>query len=85
MKIVQIASGSKGNSTYIESGDTRIIIDCGISKKRIVDVLRQYNYNLDSIDAILITHEHTDHVSGLLPLYRATNAIIYMTLGTFDG
>jgi len=85
MKIVQIASGSKGNSTYIESGDTRIIIDCGISKKRIVDVLSQYNYNLDSIDAILITHEHTDHVSGLLPLYRATNAIIYMTLGTFNG
>ena len=85
MKILQIASGSKGNATYIEGNGSKIIIDCGISKKRILEALENENHNLDELNAILITHEHTDHISGLLPLFRATKAIIYMTHGTYEG
>lgn len=85
MKILQIASGSKGNSTYIESGNTKILIDCGISKKRIHESLSEYNHNIEDLDAILITHEHTDHTSGIIPLFNATNAKFYMTEGTYSN
>lgn len=85
MKILQIASGSKGNSTYIESGNTKILIDCGLSKKRITEALLDYNHSIYDLDAILITHEHTDHTSGIVPLFNATEATFYMTEGTFSG
>jgi len=85
MKVLQIASGSKGNSTFIEANNTNILIDCGISKKRINEAITKYNHSLEELDGILITHEHTDHISGLLPLYRATTANLYMTQGTFEA
>ncbi|MCR5787428.1 MAG: MBL fold metallo-hydrolase [Acholeplasmatales bacterium] len=85
MKLLQIASGSKGNATFIESNNTRILIDCGISKKRISDALDNENHLIEDLDAILITHEHTDHVSGLVPVIRATSAKIYLTRPTYDG
>lgn len=85
MKILQIASGSKGNSTYIESKKTKILLDCGISKKRVQEALDALNVNIKELNAILITHEHVDHVSGIMPIYNATNAKIYLTKGTFKG
>ena len=85
MKILQIASGSDGNATYIESNGTGILIDCGVSKKVIASHLAPYNHDLSNIDAILITHEHTDHVKGLVPLFNASNADVYLTKGTFSG
>ncbi len=85
MKILQIASSSSGNATYIESNNTAILIDCGLSKKVIVEALEKYNHSLLDISAILITHEHTDHVKGLLPVFNASTSNIYMTSGTFLG
>ena len=85
MKIIQIASGSKGNATLIETDYAKILIDCGISKKRIIEALNKYNTNLEDLDAILLTHEHVDHVSGLVPVYNATNCSIFTTLGTYTG
>lgn len=61
MYIYNIASGSKGNSTLIFSEHNIILIDAGISKKRISDALKQFDKKLDDIDALLITHEHSDH------------------------
>jgi phosphoribosyl 1,2-cyclic phosphodiesterase len=60
-----LASGSKGNSIYIGTGQTKILIDAGLSAKAITSKLAQINVDIGDIDAILITHEHTDHIQGL--------------------
>ncbi len=83
MKILSIGSGSKGNVTYLESGNTKILIDCGLSKIKVASHLAKYNHDLEDVDAILITHEHSDHVKGILPIFNATNATLYITEGTF--
>lgn len=60
-----LASGSKGNCIYLGTNQTKILIDAGISTKQLVSRLAQINVDLADIDAILITHEHTDHIQGL--------------------
>ena len=60
-----LASGSKGNCVYVGTQNTKILIDAGISTKAIANKLSQINVDLSDIDAILITHEHTDHIQGL--------------------
>lgn len=60
-----LASGSKGNCIYLGSHKTKILIDAGLSAKAITSKLAQINVNIEEIDAILITHEHTDHIQGL--------------------
>lgn len=84
MKISVVASGSKGNLTYVKTEDASIIIDAGISKKRLVDFLEKNNID-NSFDAIFITHEHIDHISGLLGISKYLNCPIYMTSGTKIG
>jgi len=63
-----LASGSKGNSIYIGAGRTKVLIDAGISARAIQSRLSEINVDLAEIDAILITHEHTDHIQGLKTL-----------------
>ncbi len=82
MKICVLASGSKGNCTYIEAGNTRILIDAGISKKRLLEVLEKNKINYDKIDAILVTHEHVDHVSGLGAILKFFGCGLYITKRT---
>ena len=65
MRFVSFASSSSGNSTLISYKNTNILVDCGISRKRIIDNLSRYNLNISDIDCILLTHSHTDHVQGL--------------------
>jgi len=65
MKFNILQSGSDGNSTLIQSGNTNILIDCGITKKHLVERLKEFNVSLDDIDAIFITHEHIDHIRCL--------------------
>jgi phosphoribosyl 1,2-cyclic phosphodiesterase len=60
-----LASGSKGNCVYLGTGQTKILIDAGISAKAIQARLSEINVDLADIDAILITHEHSDHIQGL--------------------
>lgn len=85
MKVLQIASGSKGNCTYIEHNNTKILLDCGISKKRVLEALENENIKLEYLTAILITHEHIDHTSCLGIIQNAYKCPIYMTRGTYDG
>lgn len=65
MRMMTIASGSSGNCVYIGSDNTHILIDAGISKKKIVDGLKEADLSLSDIDAIFVTHEHSDHIKGL--------------------
>lgn len=63
-----LASGSKGNCIYLGTGQTKVLIDAGISAKAVQLRLSEINVDLADIDAILITHEHTDHIQGLKTL-----------------
>lgn len=65
MKMSVLASGSTGNSTYIETEKGSLLIDVGLSCKRIEEALNTLGTSLSNIDAILITHEHSDHIKGL--------------------
>ena len=62
MKICSIASGSKGNCTYIETGDTRLLIDVGLSLRETLLRLDAAGLDALNIDAVLVTHEHIDHI-----------------------
>ena len=70
MRIAPIASGSSGNCIYVGDDNTHILIDAGISAKNIEEGLHSLDLSLDDIDAILITHEHSDHIKGLGVLER---------------
>ena len=60
-----LSSGSKGNCLYLGSEKTRILIDAGISCRAIEQKLKQLDIDITSIDAVLVTHEHNDHIKGL--------------------
>jgi phosphoribosyl 1,2-cyclic phosphodiesterase len=76
-----LASGSSGNAALVSTGTTRILLDAGLSLKELARRLALIGEGLDGIDAVLITHEHSDHVSGLPVLARSkkVRAPIYLT------
>ncbi len=75
MKFQVLASGSKGNLTYIETNECKMLIDAGISIK---EISNRSNIDLNDIDAIFITHEHIDHVKYIENIAKITNAVIYV-------
>ena len=79
MNVCVLSSGSKGNTTYIETKETKILIDCGNSSKYILNKLEELNVNPKEIDAILITHVHVDHIKGLQVILKHINPTVYMT------
>ena len=70
MRLCVLGSGSRGNCTYIESGDTKILIDCGFSGIETKRRLESIGVDIETLSAILVTHEHTDHVRGVAILSR---------------
>lgn len=70
MEILTLASGSSGNCTLVTEGDTAVLIDAGISAKRITTALSQLGLSVAQLSGIFITHEHTDHVNGLKTLLK---------------
>ena len=78
MKVIVLSSGSKGNTTYIETNETRILIDAGNTCKYIINKLEEYNIEPTSIDAIFITHTHIDHVKGLKVLLKKIKQCLYI-------
>ena len=61
---VSLISGSSGNATFISDGKTNLLIDCGMSGKKLKEALHAIDVLPESIDALLITHEHIDHTRG---------------------
>ena len=78
MKITILGSGSKGNSTLIQVNDKNILIDVGFSFKSIVEKLESVNVYPKDVDYVFITHDHSDHISGLKTLLNKINAKVYI-------
>lgn len=80
-----LASGSKGNSIYLGSENTKILIDAGLSARALSSRLAEIGVRIEDIDAILISHEHTDHISGLKTLASRQNIPIFANSDTAKG
>ena len=85
LQVSILASGSKGNSVYVELDGVRLLIDAGISAARITKSLRERGIDPQSLNAVLVTHEHIDHVRGLRTLAKQYHLPIFATRGTFSG
>ena len=85
MKLCSIASSSSGNCIYVGSDDTHILVDTGISRKKIEEGLEELGISGEDLQGILITHEHTDHIQGLGVFSRRYEIPIYATRGTIAG
>ncbi len=83
-RVCTLVSGSSGNSFYIENEDTAILVDAGISGAQFTNALKKQNLNPDKIKAIILTHDHSDHVYGAGVIHRKHNIPLYMTKGTYE-
>ena len=79
MRMTVLASGSKGNSTVIASAETRVLVDAGLSCRELLKRMKMANEDPTALDAILITHEHQDHVAGLSVLARRLRIPVYFS------
>ena len=82
VRFTVLASGSKGNCTVISGGRTRILLDAGLSCRELFRRMRLAGEEPETLDAIIITHEHSDHVSGLAVTARKLGIPVYFTEGT---
>ena len=83
MKFASIASGSSGNCIYIGTGLTGLLVDTGVSCKKIEDGLNGFGVKPEDISGVLITHEHIDHISGIGAFTKKYRVPIYTTIETF--
>lgn len=83
--MMSIASGSSGNCIYIGSDNTHILIDDGISRKRVVEGLNSIGVAVEDLSAVFVTHEHSDHIDGLSVLLKKCPVPIYASAGTIEG
>lgn len=82
VRFTVLASGSKGNATVVTGGRTRILLDCGISCRELFRRMRLAGEEPETLDAIVITHEHMDHVNGLAVTARKLGIPVYFTEAT---
>lgn len=85
MKISVLGSGSAGNSTYIEVDGLKILVDAGFSCKKIEEKLEQIGEKLSNISAMLITHEHTDHINGAGIVARKYDIPLYISRESYEA
>ena len=82
MEFYTLASSSSGNSALVRCGNTALLLDAGISARRVVQSLALLGMTPDALDAVLITHEHSDHVSGIATLTKKYAIPVYASRGT---
>jgi phosphoribosyl 1,2-cyclic phosphodiesterase len=82
MRFASLGSGSKGNATLVAAGDTLVMVDCGFSVREACRRMSRRGVSADQLDAILVTHEHSDHISGVPGLSRRYGIPVYLTHGT---
>lgn len=83
MRFASAGSGSEGNALIVESGATRVLLDCGFNCKELQLRLARLSVAADSLSAILLTHEHSDHASGVARLAQKFGIPVWLTYGTF--
>jgi phosphoribosyl 1,2-cyclic phosphodiesterase len=79
-----LSSGSTGNATVIDDGETRLLVDAGLSAKRVEELMKQRDVTAAMMDAILVTHEHSDHIKGLGALCRKYRLPVYANEQTWN-
>jgi phosphoribosyl 1,2-cyclic phosphodiesterase len=82
MRFSVLASGSGGNACYVETAQSRVMIDAGLSRRELLRRLELIDINPKTLDALIITHEHTDHVKGAGPLARLLDIPVYINSPT---
>lgn len=82
LEFCSLISGSSGNCLLVRDDKTKILIDCGLSGKRAAEFLNELNVDINEIDALLITHEHTDHIKGAGVLSRKYHIPVYANTAT---
>ena len=82
VRFTVLASGSRGNATVVSGGRTRILVDCGLSCRELFRRMKLMNEEPETLDAILISHEHSDHVGGVAVTARKLKIPVYFTEGT---
>lgn len=83
MRFASLGSGSRGNATLIECGATRLLLDCGFAAREVERRLALLGVAAESLTAILVTHEHQDHIKGVGPLARRYGLPVWITHGTY--
>lgn len=84
-KFCSLYSGSSGNSLFVESENTKILIDAGVSCKKIEEALQDINIDPHSLDGILVTHEHRDHVQSLGTISKKFDLPVFVNQETLDA
>jgi phosphoribosyl 1,2-cyclic phosphodiesterase len=83
MRFASLGSGSSGNALLVEAGATRLLLDCGFGLSEALARLARRGVLAEQLDAILVTHEHEDHASGVIKLARKFDIPVYLTYGTY--
>ena len=82
IRFTSLGSGSEGNALLIEAGSTRLMIDCGLPVRQALARIEARGVDPMGLNAILVTHEHGDHIGGVMALGRRTGALVCLTRGT---
>jgi phosphoribosyl 1,2-cyclic phosphodiesterase len=83
VRFCSLGSGSRGNATVVDAGGTRLLIDCGFSRRELEKRLARAGLSAGGLDAILLTHEHADHVRGVGAVARRYGIPVWSTAGTW--
>lgn len=82
MRLASLGSGSRGNATLVESANASVLVDCGFSVRELQRRMAGRDRHPEQLTAILVTHEHSDHIRGVFALARRFSLPVYMTAGT---
>lgn len=85
LNFCSLYSGSSGNCLFIETNSTKILVDCGTSLKKITEGLKNIDRKIEDIDAIIVTHEHSDHVQSLGNASKSFNIPVYTNFETLEA
>ncbi|GAB4345042.1 MAG: MBL fold metallo-hydrolase [Gammaproteobacteria bacterium] len=82
IRLASLGSGSRGNATLVEAGNALLLVDCGLSLSRVRNGLERLGHTLEELTALLVTHEHSDHIGGVERLAREVGLPVWMSGGT---